>query len=215
MLTRFLLAPALIAALATPVTAGPISFANWKTHWFASIFARVDFAGSANRMAVSADGSVSITYKILPTSEWNATRAAWRWNVAQSVPPTDLTRKGGDDRNLALYFAFLPKDQAAQASKQSLRKLLKNPDGRVLVYVHGGAHKRGAVLPSPYLGPRGKTVVLRPSGTGTSSESINLAADYKRAFGGQPGALVALALSADSDDTNAQMMGVIEGLRLE
>lgn len=215
MLTRILLAPALIAALAGSATAGQISFADWKTHWFASVFARVDFDGSANRMAVTADGSVSITYKILPASEWDASRAAWRWNVAKSVPPTDLTRKGGDDRNLALYFAFLPKDQAAQAGKQGLRKLLNNPDGRVLVYVHGGAHKRGSILPSPYLGARGKTVVLRPSGTGTSSESINLGADYKRVFGGQPGALVALALSADSDDTDAQMMGVIEGLRLE
>lgn len=194
---------------------GPIRFDDWKTHWFASLFSRVDFDGSAGRMAVSADGSVSITYKLLPASEWDATKAQWRWDVTKSVPGTDLTKKGGDDRNLALYFAFLPQEQAAQAGKQSLRKLLKNPDGRVLVYVHGGAHKRGAVLPSPYLGARGKTLVLRGSGTGASSEKINLAADYKRAFGGQPGALVALALSADSDDTDADMMGVIEGLRLE
>ncbi len=195
--------------------AGPIRFDDWKTHWFASLFSRVDFDGAAQRMAVSADGSVSITYKLLPASEWGATNAQWTWSVSKSVPPTDLTRKGGDDRNLALYFAFLPKDQAAVAGKQSLRKLLKNSDGRVLVYVHGGAHKRGSVLPSPYLGARGKTLVLRGSGTGASSEKINLAADYKRAFGGQPGALVALALSADSDDTDAEMMGVIEGLRLE
>ncbi|MDA5093332.1 DUF3047 domain-containing protein [Aliiroseovarius sp. KMU-50] len=215
MLTRIFLAPALMAALSLPAQAGPISFADWKTHWFAAWFSRVDFDGSANRMVVDAEGSVSITYKLLPPSDWDASKASWRWNVAKSVPPTDLTRKGGDDRNLALYFAFLPKEEAEQAGRQSIRRLLKNPNGRVLVYVHGGAHKRGEVLASPYLGARGKTLVLRPSGEGSSTESINLAADYKRAFGTEPGALVALALSADSDDTDAQMMGVIEGLLLE
>ncbi len=215
MLTRILLFPAFIFLLGAPVQAGPVRFDDWKVHWFAAWFSRVDFDGAADRMAVRADRSVSITYKILPMSEWGARRASWHWQVTQSVPPTDLTQKGGDDRNLALYFAFLPKDQAANAGRQSLRRLLKNPDGRVLVYVHGGAHERGAILPSPYLGPRGKTVVLRPSGTGRFSENINLTADYKRAFGSEPGALVALALSADSDDTDTEMMGMIEGLRLE
>ncbi|UWP89445.1 DUF3047 domain-containing protein [Aliiroseovarius crassostreae] len=215
MLTRILFLSALLGMVVVPAKAGPIRLDDWKTHWFASFFSRVTFEGAPDRMAVDADGSVSITYKLLPISEQGASRASWTWSVAKSVPPTDLTRKGGDDRNLALYFAFLPKDQADQATRQSLRKLLKNPDGRVLVYVHGGAHKRGSLLPSPYLGARGKTVVLRPSGEGAATESINLAADYKRAFGGTPGALVALALSADSDDTDAEMMGVIEGLRLE
>ncbi|WP_371171275.1 DUF3047 domain-containing protein [Aliiroseovarius sp. 2305UL8-7] len=200
---------------AQATAAGPIGFTDWKTHWFASLFSRVDFSPTPNQMAVRADGSVSITYKILPAAEQGATKASWRWNVSQSVPATDLRQKGGDDRNLALYFAFLPKEEAAQVGRQSLRKLLKNPNGRVLVYVHGGQHKRGSVLPSPYLGKRGKTVVLRPSGEGAARESVNLAADYKRAFGTEPGALVALALSADSDDTDALSASVISDLVLQ
>lgn len=204
-----------LVLLTAPANAGPISFADWKVHWFASFFSRVSFDGAPGRMGVVADGSVSITYKILPKSEWDTKGAKWTWQVDRSVPATDLRQKGGDDRNLALYFAFLPKDQAAEAGRSSLRKLLKNPDGRVLVYVHGGAHKRGDLLASPYLGARGKTLVLRPSGSGRHAENINLAADYKRAFGAEPGALVALALSADSDDTDVEMVGAIEGLRLE
>jgi hypothetical protein len=135
--------------------------------------------------------------------------------VSLSVPATDLTRKGGDDRNAALYFVFLPQAEAqANAGSSNIRRLLANEQARVLVYVWGGAHTRGDVLSSPYLGARGKTVVLRPSGTGQFNETVDLARDFSRAFGGPPGALVGVAVSADSDDTNTMLAGQISSLTL-
>ena len=110
---------------------------------------------------------------------------------------------------------FLPEASAQSLSNASVTRLLRQDDARVLVYVWGGAHRRGAVLPSPYLGARGKTVVLRGSGTGQHGERIDLAGDYARAFGGAKGALVGLAVSADSDDTDSRIRGRISGLRLE
>lgn len=214
MFKRILSALVLVPLSLDPAWAGPVRFDDWRQHWFA-FFADVDFEYSSSALGVKADDAVSITYKILEQSEWNATNASWQWAVDKSVPATDLRKKGGDDRNLALYFAFLPKAEATGAKAHNIRKLLKNPDGRVLVYVWGGAHQRGNALASPYLGPRGATIVLRPSGTGAHSETIDLAADYRRAFGADPDALVALAVSSDSDDTNTVAQGRITDLTLD
>lgn len=204
----------LLVLSAPPALAGPVGFGDWRQHWFAR-FADVDFTYSTGSLAVQANAAVSITYKLLDQSHWEAQAARWSWSVDQTVPGTDLRLKGGDDRNLALYFAFLPKAEAQRSgASRNLRKLLKHPEGRVLVYVWGGDHGRGAVLPSPYLGARGKTVVLRPSGTGAHAEKVDLVADYRRAFGEAPQALVALAVSSDSDDTNTVTRGQITDLVL-
>ncbi|WP_298907692.1 DUF3047 domain-containing protein [uncultured Aliiroseovarius sp.] len=212
---RILTAILALTLSASVALAGPVNFNSWRTHWFA-FFSKVTFAPSAGAIGVRADGSVSITYDRLAPEDWEARMASWVWDVDSSVPATDLRQKGGDDRNLALYFAFLPKSEAERLQgTRSLRKLLNHPEGRVLVYVWGGDHNRGAVLGSPYLGPRGKTIVLRPSGTGSHVEAVDLAADYRRAFGTNPEALVALALSADSDDTDVVMQGQVSNLRLQ
>jgi len=205
---------AALLTLATMAHAGPVGFQDWRQHWFAR-FADVTFGFTPTALSVEANSAVSITYKRLGAENWGARAASWRWSVTQSVPKTDLRQKGGDDRNLALYFAFLPKTEAENlGGSRNLRRLLKNPEGRVLVYVWGGSHARGAVLPSPYLGARGKTVVLRPSGTGNHAETVDLAADFQRAFGKAPEALVAIAVSADSDDTDSVAKGAISGLAL-
>ncbi|WP_135501903.1 DUF3047 domain-containing protein [Roseovarius aestuariivivens] len=211
------LLPATILALVLGVTsasANQVSFdGSWKNQKF-SLFSTNRYAQQGDTLGVSSDGTVSLLYSAVPRSLWSSGTASWRWQVSQSVPATDLTRKGGDDRNLALYFVFLPEDQARQLRGSSVARLLNNKDVRVLVYVWGGGHARGAMLPSPYLGVRGKTVVLRPSGTGQAGERVELSRDYARAFGGEPTALVGLAISGDSDDTDSSIRAQLANLRL-
>ncbi|WP_315899493.1 MULTISPECIES: DUF3047 domain-containing protein [Roseovarius] len=166
------------------------------------------------RAGGASDGAVSLLYRELPQSAWQASGASWSWQVSQSVPPTDLARKGGDDRNLALYFVFLPEAEAERVQGSRVSRLLSNDAVRVLVYVWGGAHARCAVLNSPYLGARGKTVVLCGAGTGEARESVDLASDYARAFGGKPTSLVGLAVSRDSDDTDSMIQARISGLHM-
>lgn len=202
-----------LTVLAMPALAAPVSFdGSWKTQKF-SLFSSNKYGFNGNSVSVSSEGSVSLAYRRLDASYWDASSAQWSWRVDEGVPATDLRKKGGDDRNLALYFVFLPEDQAEALKGASVRKLLTNKAARVLVYVWGGAHNRGAVLSSPYLGNRGKTIVLRGSGTGSASENVNLARDYGNAFGGNA-ALVGVALSGDSDDTNSRIRASISGLRV-
>ncbi len=134
--------------------------------------------------------------------------------MSEGVAATDLTRKGGDDRNLALYFVFVDEATASDLNPSNARRLLRNKSTRALIYVWGGDHARGDMLPSPYH-PGLRTKVLRTNADGTFAESVDLAADYRRAFGAQPGVLVGLGVSADSDDTDGRVRASIADLRLE
>ena len=202
----------LLTLAATSAAANP--FPNWTEQKFA-LFSSNDYAATANAVDVQSAGTVSMLWTALAPSDWSTRRASWHWSVATSVPPTDLTQKGGDDRNLSLYFVFMPEEIAQQNQSASIRTLLSVDEARVLMYVFGGNHQIGDVLPSPYLCDRGRTIIRRAAGTGTYTETVDLAADYARAFGGNATALVGLALSADSDDTDSRIVARLENLKLD
>jgi hypothetical protein len=209
--------PALLAlslALAAG-SAAAVDFTGWTEQRF-SLFSSNDYRQAGDRLGVQSDGSVSLLWTRLPEAQWGAQSASWRWSVENSVPPTALERKGGDDRNLSLYFVFLPRAVAERYRDSNIRALLEAEEARVLMYVWGGTAARGTILPSPYLGARGKTVVLRGAGTGAHAEQVDLKADLARAFGaGTEGILVGLAVSADSDDTDSRISAGIAGLSLD
>jgi len=205
----------LIAATFASATAsaGPISFASGWAEQKLSLFSNNRYS-FGNQLSMVSDGGVSIAYTRIPQADWGATRASWGWTVEKSVPATDLRQKGGDDRNLSLYFVFLPEGEAAASEGAGIRSLLGNDNVRVLLYTWGGDHSRGQQFLSPYLNGLGMNVALRPAGTGSFSENVDLAADYARAFGGTPGALVGLAVSGDSDDTDSMISAAIGNLVL-
>lgn len=211
---RFVLSAVAALCLALPAAAGPISFANGWQEQRLSLFSSNNY-NFGNTLSMTSDGSVSIAWTRVGQGDWAKRGASWNWTVEQSVPATDLSRKGGDDRNVSLYFVFVPNEIAPSLQGANIRSLLGNDDVRIMQYAWGGNHSRGQVIASPY-GPAGQgvTIALRQAGTGSHSESVDLAADYARAFGGQPGALVGLAVSGDSDDTDSMIRAAIGNLTL-
>ena len=211
---RFLLSTALTVALTVSAQAGQISFSNGWQEQRLSLFSSNDYTFGQNLGLVS-NGSVSIAWSRVARDDWDASGASWNWTVDQSVPATDLSQKGGDDRNISLYFVFVPESIAPSLEGANIRSLLGNDDVRIMQYAWGGNHARGQVIQSPY-GPRGQgvTIALRQAGTGSFSENVDLAADYARAFGGEKGALVGLAVSGDSDDTDTMIRAAIGSLAL-
>lgn len=204
---------AALALAAVPAMAEPIRFTpDWREQSFPRLSAN-RYAPQGDRLDIASDQGVSVLYTALPEGRWNGRQASWRWQVGESVPPTDLRRKGGDDRNISIYFVFMDAASARRAGPDPrLRSLLGNRNARMLVYTWGGEHARGDVLDSPYLEARGRTLVLRGAGTGTHVETVDLAADYARIFGGAPEALVGLAVSADSDDTETAIRARISDM---
>ena len=211
---RFLLSTALAIATVTSAHAGQISFSNGWQEQRLSLFSSNDYTFGQNLGLVS-DGSVSIAWSRVGREDWGTSAASWSWTVDQSVPATDLSQKGGDDRNISLYFVFVPESIAPSLEGANIRSLLGNDDVRIIQYAWGGNHARGQVIPSPY-GPQGQgvTIALRQAGTGSFNESVDLAADYARAFGGERGALIGLAVSGDSDDTDSTIRAAIGNLTL-
>lgn len=206
----------LLVALAPGIAAAQqVSFGDRWTEQRFSMFSGNRFALDGDTLGVRSDGTVSLVWTRLPEQLWDKRQARWDWAVDRSAPATDLTRKGGDDRNLSLYFLFLPERTARQAGNRGVRALLGDPDVRVLMYVWGGNHAQGAILPTPYLGARGRTVIRRAAGTGAGSETVDLAQDHAAAFGTAPGSLVGLAVSSDSDDTGSEIVARLSRLRLE
>lgn len=202
-----------LALAAAPVLAGPVSFASGWNEQRLQLFNSNDYSFGAS-LGIRSDGAVSLAWTRVARGDWGSRAASWDWQVDQSVPATDLARKGGDDRNISLYFVFLPEGEAAALEGADIRQLMGNGSVRILQYVWGGNYQRGAIVPSPYAPGQGATVALRPAGTGSFAESVDLAADFQRAFGAAPGALVGLAVSADSDDTSTTIAGSLGNLVL-
>lgn len=189
--------------------------ARWKTQRLTLFGPQNEFSFNGEAVRVTSDDAVSLAYLELDPDLWTARGARWDWSVDTGVAATDLTRKGGDDRNLALYFMFVPQDQAPELRGTRVTDLLTEESARILVYVWGGDHAAGEMLESPYLDERGRTIVAEPAGTGAAKVAADLASDYRRAFGSTPGALVGIAVSADSDDTDGRIEATVSNLRLE
>ena len=92
-----------------------ISFNNgWKEQRFSMVSSN-EYTLGGDTLGVASDGTVSLLWSALPEAAWDSRSARWDWAVDRSVAATDLTQKGGDDRNLSLYFLFLPEAVARQA----------------------------------------------------------------------------------------------------
>ncbi len=203
----------LFAISMSPAHAEPVLFdGSWKEQGFLRLRSN-DYELQSSKLDVVSNGTVSILWRALETNHRTARSAKWTWEVREGVIGTDLRRKGGDDRNLAIYFVFTDPETVRALDQTTPRRLLRNHNTHALVYVWGGEHASGSILKSPYHS-RMRTLVLRPSSIGYHSEHVDLAADYSAAFGSQIGTLVGVGVSADSDDTGGRVLASIENLEL-
>jgi hypothetical protein len=214
----------LIAALSLALPAmamGPVPFgpglqdAGWSELTFRGRVPAEFRAEAPGTLRVRTDGGVSVLYRPLPAGFGPAAEARWRWRVDAAVPPTDLGRRGADDRSLAVYFLFQDDSEAAGDPPSSLTAAMRR--GRALVYVWGGDGTARSMVESPHMGARGRLIVQRPAASPNGewiAEAVDLRADFRDAFGREPGPLVGIAVSADSDDTATVSEALIADLVL-
>lgn len=170
-------------------------------------------AHGEDTVIVQTNAGVGVLWHPVPRKVSKASKARWRWRVTKGVGPTDLTKKGGDDRTLAVYFAFT--DEKVAVKDIDLMDLLRHKRGEVLMYVWGSGVKPGTMLPLPYFGGRGRTVVKRAANTKSGvwfGEKVDIRGDFRRAFGRAPGRLVAIAVSSDADDTGGLNVAAVADL---
>jgi hypothetical protein len=117
---------------------------------------------------------------------------SWRWKVTRGLTRVvDERVKTGDDYSARVLVAF----DADPFSKST----------RALCYVWAKGQPKGAVYENPY-SDNVATIVVRSGESGVGewvTESRNVVADYRRAFGENPSKIYALAIMVDTDDTKS------------
>jgi hypothetical protein len=130
-------------------------------------------------------------------------RLRWVWRVENPLPAADLAVKASDDSPLRIMVMFFarPGDETPQ---------------RMLGYVWGNRETPGQVLDSPNQ-ERARFKVLRSGASDCGrwlEEEVDLAADYRAAFGGAPPPFARLAVMADSDDTHGASAAYVDSIEV-
>ena len=135
----------------------------------------------------------------------------WRWKVAAPVAGADMTQKSGDDYAGRIYVIFdYPASRLPLATRMKM-KLAESLYGQripaaALNYVWDNRQAVGTIQPNAYT-DRARMVVLR-SGAGQANqwvtETRDLRADFRAAFGEEAPDVVALAIATDTDNTGSR-----------
>lgn len=183
-----------------------------------------------NRFRLRDDGSIEVRsldsnaliYKPVGEDQRFPARFRWRWRVERSTPPTDILVKGGDDRPLSVYLGF-----EAPPGSRGFFDSLKNAfaelivgvpvSGYALTYTWGGTSPVGTMFNNPHLRDDSYVFVRRNQAAPLMqwlAEEIDVAADFRAAFGRPPTALRFIAIAADSEDTGQLSVARVAGLEL-
>ena len=172
------------------------------------------FVGRADgTIEVTAESSVAFLYRDVPTASQHKRYLSWRWRVDLAMLPTDLSRKGYDDRPLALHVSFPSPANEGDIWQRLRRAFIGVPlSGKLITYVWGGTGQRGDKLVNPHVEGDGVMYILRSGYTPPGqwfAEKINIAADFERAFGYEAPPPMYIMVSADTDDTESRSIGWI------
>ncbi|WP_184384636.1 DUF3047 domain-containing protein [Roseococcus suduntuyensis] len=178
------------------------------------------FRATPNGVAIEGVSAGSFIWRRTPGQ---AACLTWRWRVDHGPPPTDLTRRGGEDRAISLTVGFSGWPARASLWQRTQHAVAQARAGdhplprSALIYVWGGTGREPAAFYSPWMGGLGKVRVLRPAAAPTGrwfEERVDLAADWTESFGGPPPPLQEIALGTDTDDTGARVSAMVENIRL-
>jgi len=165
------------------------------------------------RMAIEAraDNSMSLMARPITVDLGERPIACWRWYVDGPIQKADMTRKTGDDYAARVYIAFDMPDSAMSGSARFKLKMARAVFGKSLpdaavVYVWDNSHPVGTARKSSYTDRSQLIVAETGSGRAGSwvAERVDVAADFARAFGNQPGKPVQLAVASDGDNTHSK-----------
>ena len=178
--------------------------------------------GRDGAIEVRTAASNALIYRRVPDDMRFPKRFRWRWRVDQTTPPTNILVKGGDDRPVSVYLGFeAPPGKRGffDRVKDALAELVVGVpvSGYALTYTWGGTSPIGTVFNNPHLRDDSYVFVRRNAQSPLMrwlSEEIDIAADFRAAFGIAPTALRFIAIAADSEDTGARSLALVEGLEL-
>lgn len=195
--------------------------ADWKLHTPSGKTAARFTVEEDGSLTVSASQAVAFLYRFVPNEGQQATSLTWDWRVTKDFAGADLSQPGADDRPIAVHVYF--SDQKPGLLKRmgrGLAGLFGVPvSGRAITYVWGGQQSPETMMANPFMKDGEGVLMIRQSSMAANpeawkSEVVDLAADYRAAFGEAPSPVSVIAVSADTDDTGAVAVSQIRSLTL-
>jgi hypothetical protein len=145
---------------------------------------------------------------------------SWRWKTDALVPGADNRDKKREDAPLRVIVAFDGDKSTLPEAEQVRFKRAKKIFGRdvpyaVLMYIWSDQVPVGTVIPSAHTSQVKMLVVASGAGGVGSWQSVcrNIAEDYRRAYGTEPGRVLAVAVMTDTDNTGTKATGWYADIR--
>lgn len=163
---------------------------------------KVDSSNSAGSMAVP----------VALLGAQTSSTLQWRWKVDRVLEKADMDDKLHDDHSARLYVFFdVPLESLPFADRTKI-KLARSISGvdvptAALIYVWDNKHRVGYTAWSPFTRQLRKIVLQSgPAAVGQwRSESRDVAADFKEAFGFDAPAILGISVGNDTDNTDDRM----------
>jgi hypothetical protein len=137
---------------------------------------------------------------------------SWRWKTSRLIDGADNGVASKEDSPVRLVFAFDGDKSKLPLKDQAVFRISRLHSGQelpyaTLMYVWANNAAAGTVIENPHT-RRVQMIVASsgPAGAGRwQALSRNLYDDYKRAFGEEPGKLIAYGVMSDTDNTGASI----------
>ena len=165
------------------------------------------------------------SYGVL-THDWRGAtpgRLQWRWQLVRGLPQADIARKAGDDAALKVCVFFDQPLADIPLLQRAALSLARNATGQdlpsaTLCYLWDNRYPAGTQGANPY-SARVRYLVLdgpaSPSGQWITQQR-NVQEDFARLFGAESASMppvLAVAVGADSDNTQGQSLAYLSQLR--
>lgn len=156
-----------------------------------------------------ADSSASGLY--VPLAQRDAGTLRWMWKTRDIIRSADNGMGQREDAPLRIFVAFEGDRSTLPLRDQLMYEMARITTGRempyaTLMYIWGGRRPEGSVVNNPHT-DRVRMIVV-DSGTRHTNEwrchERDLRADYRQAFGADPGKVVAVGIMTDTDNTKSR-----------
>ena len=168
----------------------------------------------------AADRSASAYVAFLKPKAAVPAALSWRWKTDALVPGADNRDKSREDAPLRVIVAFDGDPATLPEAEQKRFKRAKNLSGRdlpyaMLMYIWSDQVAVESLIPSAHTSQLKMLVVASgASGLGQwKSVRRNIAEDYRRAYGAEPGRVLGVAVMTDTDNTGAKAVGQYSDIR--
>jgi len=170
----------------------------------------------------AADRSASAYVAVLKPPAAVPLALTWRWKTDALVPGADNRDKAREDAPLRVIVAFDGDHSTLPEAEQKRFRRAKNLSGRelpyaMLMYIWSDQVPVESLIPSAHTSQLKMLVVASGKGGLGTWQSVrrDVAADYRRAYGADPGPVLGVAVMTDTDNTGEKAVGEYADIRFE